>query len=197
LATLIGETHCNPLLVRLAWHDSGSYDKDVQEPWPKPGGATASIRFRPELGYPANAALDTALELLKPIKEAVPDLGWADLIQLASVVAIERAGGPTIPLRLGRMDAASPEDCTPDGRLPAGAAPWPDRAANPAAHLRAVFHRMGLSDRDIVALSGAHTLGRSRPERSGLGKPSTKYTEKGPGKPGGQSWTVEWLRFDK
>lgn len=27
---------------------------------------------------------------------------------------------------------------------------------------------------DIVALSGAHTLGRARPERSGFGKESTK-----------------------
>lgn len=29
---------------------------------------------------------------------------------------------------------------------------------------------------EIVALSGAHTLGRSRPDRSGWGKPETKYT---------------------
>lgn len=29
---------------------------------------------------------------------------------------------------------------------------------------------------EIVALSGAHTLGRSRPERSGWGKPETVYT---------------------
>ncbi|RRT84397.1 hypothetical protein B296_00004507, partial [Ensete ventricosum] len=29
---------------------------------------------------------------------------------------------------------------------------------------------------DIVALSGAHTLGRASPERSGWGKPETKYT---------------------
>jgi len=29
---------------------------------------------------------------------------------------------------------------------------------------------------EIVALSGAHTLGRARPERSGFGKESTKYT---------------------
>ncbi|RRT52525.1 hypothetical protein B296_00043580, partial [Ensete ventricosum] len=29
---------------------------------------------------------------------------------------------------------------------------------------------------EIVALSGAHTLGRARPERSGWGKPETKYT---------------------
>jgi L-ascorbate peroxidase len=47
---------------------------------------------------------------------------------------------------------------------------------SPAEHLREVFYRMGLSDKEIVALSGAHTLGRARPERSGWGKPETKYT---------------------
>ena len=35
-----------------------------------------------------------------------------------------------------------------------------------------------------------------KPSRSGFGKEKTKYTEKGPGTPGGSSWTVEWLKFD-
>ena len=35
-----------------------------------------------------------------------------------------------------------------------------DPRAQGAAHLRAVFYRMGFTDRDIVALSGGHTLGR-------------------------------------
>lgn len=32
----------------------------------------------------------------------MPEIGYADLYQLASVVAIEFAGGPAIPFRLGR-----------------------------------------------------------------------------------------------
>jgi catalase (peroxidase I) len=32
----------------------------------------------------------------------VPEIGYADLYQLASVVAVEFAGGPAIPFRLGR-----------------------------------------------------------------------------------------------
>lgn len=35
-------------------------------------------------------------------------------------------------------------------------------------HLRDVFGHMGLSDKDIVALSGGHTLGRCHKERSGF-----------------------------
>lgn len=81
------------------------------------------------------------MTLITPVKEAFPELGWADLIQLASAVAVEEAGGPHIPLRLGRKDAESEEHCTPDGRLPAAAAPFPAGESTPGQHLRNVFHR--------------------------------------------------------
>ncbi len=42
--------------------------------------------------------------------------------------------------------------CPPDGRLP-------DAAKGPP-HLRDIFYRMGFNDQEIVALSGAHALGR-------------------------------------
>ncbi|GJR88024.1 probable L-ascorbate peroxidase 6, chloroplastic/mitochondrial isoform X1 [Tanacetum coccineum] len=157
-------------IVRLGWHDAGTYNKNIEE-WPQRG-------------------LVNALKLLQPIKDKYTGVTYADLFQLASATAVEEAGGPKIPMKYGRVDVSGPEQCPEEGRLPDAGPP------SPADHLRAVFYRMGLSDKDIVALSGAHTLGRSRPERSGWGKPETKYTKEGPGAPGGQSWTVKWLRFD-
>eukprot|EP00249_Psilotum_nudum_P012585 c23868_g1_i1 orf=426-1763(-) len=186
---LIKMTCCNPILVRLGWHDAGTYDKNIEQ-WPKRGGANGSLHYNIELKHTANAGLDNALRLLEPIKEKYPNITWADLFQLASATAIEEAGGPKIPMRYGRVDITQPEECPPEGNLPDAGPP------SPADHLRQVFYRMGFSDKEIVVLSGAHTLGRSRPERSGWGKPETKYTKSGPGKPGGKSWTVQWLTFD-
>ena len=49
----------------------------------------------------------------------------------------------------------------PEGRLPDGANGEPQ-------HLRTVFGRMGFNDREIVALSGAHSVGRMHKDRSGF-----------------------------
>ncbi|GAA0147916.1 hypothetical protein LIER_07499 [Lithospermum erythrorhizon] len=189
IKVLLDTKYCHPILVRLGWHDAGTYNKDIQE-WPQRGGANGSLRFEAELKHAANAGLINALKLVQPIKDDHPDVTYADLFQLASATSIELAGGTKIPMKYGRLDVSSPTQCPEEGRLPDAGPP------SPADHLRTVFYRMGLDDKEIVALSGAHTLGRSRPERSGWGKPHTKYTKDGPGAPGGQSWTVQWLKFD-
>ncbi|BBN20236.1 L-ascorbate peroxidase [Marchantia polymorpha subsp. ruderalis] len=187
---LLAEKKCHPILIRLGWHDAGSYDKNIAE-FPRRGGANGSLRFSPELGHGANAGLINAVKLLEPVKAKYAGITYADLFQLASATAIEELGGPKIPMRYGRVDTKSPEECAIEGNLPDAGPP------NPADHLRKVFYRMGLNDREIVALSGAHTVGRSRPERSGWGKKETKYTTGANiGAPGGQSWTAEWLKFD-
>ncbi|XP_024381690.1 probable L-ascorbate peroxidase 6, chloroplastic/mitochondrial [Physcomitrium patens] len=191
IKTLLREDPCHPILIRLGWHDAGTYDKNIKE-WPLRGGANGSIRYDIELSHKANAGLINALKLLESTKQKYPDITYADLFQLASATAIEEAGGPKIPLRYGRKDVSGPDQCVKEGNLPdADPKPTP-----PADHLRKVFYRMDLNDQDIVALSGAHTLGRVHPERSGFGQKETKYTKNGPGKPGGSSWTPEWLKFD-
>ena len=157
--------------------------------FPARGGANGSIRYTNEAAHGANKGLNFALDLLAPVAAKHADVSFADLFQLAWATAVEVAGGPEIPMRYGRKDAPGPESETPEGNLPAGGAPWPKGAAGPAEHLREVFYRMGLDDKEIVALSGAHTLGRAKPSRSGFGKEITKYTAKGPGTPGGSSWS--------
>lgn len=84
-------------------------------------------------------------------KAGGPQLTWADLLQVAGAVAVANTGGPTIPVPLGRPDAAKAD---PGGQLPP---PSLD-----ADGLRTLFGRNGYSDEAIVALSGAHTLGLSR-----------------------------------
>ena len=74
------------------------------------------------------------------------------------MVAIKELGGPDIEWKGGRTDFVDDSKLPPRGRLPDG--------AQGSDHLRHVFCRMGFSDQEIVALSGAHNLGRCHSDRS-------------------------------
>ncbi|XP_021727645.1 probable L-ascorbate peroxidase 3 [Chenopodium quinoa] len=155
---LISANQCAPSMLRLAWHDAGTYDAKT-----KTGGPNGSIRTKYEMEHRANRGLKTAVALCEEIKAKHPKITYADLYQLAGVVAVEVTGGPTIDFVPGRVDSTeSPEE----GRLP--------NADLGAAHLREVFYRMGFTDKDIVALSGGHTLGEAHKETSGYEGPWTK-----------------------
>ena len=146
--------------VRLAWHSSGTYDK-----MSKSGGSGGgTIRFKEELAHGANAGLDKAVAWLEPVHKKHPQVSYADLYTLAGAESVEAMGGPAVPWRAGRVDAMTPDAVTPDGRLPEADAGRPEATA---ASLRQVFGRMGFDDREIVALSGAHALGRCHAENSG------------------------------
>lgn len=127
--------------------------------------------------FGANAGLPTvALSLLKPVTDKyVPSsISNADLWTLAANVAIECMGGPAVPTRFGRKDATSSAESVEGqaGRLPDG-----DKGVD---HLREIFHPKGFTDKDIVALSGAHTVGSCHADRSGFDGP----------------WTEDKLKFD-
>jgi cytochrome c peroxidase len=118
------------------------------------------MRYEAEGGDPANAGLQHARGLLEPVKSAHPWLTYADLWTLAGAVAVREMGGPEVPWRGGRTDYVDDSKLPPRGRLPDG--------AKGADHVRHVFSRMGFGDQEIVALSGAHNLGRCHGERSGF-----------------------------
>ncbi|KAH6897525.1 cytochrome c peroxidase [Coprinopsis sp. MPI-PUGE-AT-0042] len=149
-----------PVLLRLAWHSSGTYDKETGT-----GGSNyATMRFEPESKHGANAGLHVARGLMEEIKKDFPWISYGDLWTLGGVAAIQEMGGPKIPWRPGRVDGVATQ-ATPDGRLP--------DAAQGQDHLRNIFYRMGFNDQEIVALSGAHALGRCHTDRSGFDGPWT------------------------
>ncbi|KAE8656328.1 L-ascorbate peroxidase T [Hibiscus syriacus] len=163
---LLKSKYCHPILVRLGWHDAGTYNKNVKE-WPQRSGANGSLSLVGTCGR-------FCLKLM---------------FQLASATAIEEAGGPKIPMKYGRLDASNPDHCPEEGRLPAAG------ASSPADHMRKVFYRMGFNDKEIVALSGHIHLGEPD-QNVAVGvnpKPSIRNMGRSTGR---QSWTVQWLKFD-
>ncbi|GAV64839.1 LOW QUALITY PROTEIN: peroxidase domain-containing protein [Cephalotus follicularis] len=165
LRALISAKNCAPLMLRLAWHDAGTYDANT-----KTGGPNGSIRNQHEYEHSANNGLKTAIDFCEEVKAKHPKISYADLYQLAGVVAVEVTGGPIIDFVPGRK--ARSKESPEEGRLP--------DAKQGASHLRDIFYRMGLSDKEIVALSGGHTLGKAHRERSGFEGP----------------WTRDPLKFD-
>ncbi|KIJ60031.1 class II peroxidase [Hydnomerulius pinastri MD-312] len=141
-----------PVLLRLAWHASGTYDKNTGT-----GGSNyATMRFEPEALHGANAGLGIGRQLMEKVKQEFDWITYGDLWTLAGVAAVQEMAGPKIPWRPGRIDGFA-KDATPDGRLP--------DASQGAPHIRDIFYRMGFNDQEIVALSGAHALGRCHTDR--------------------------------
>ena len=79
-------------------------------------------------------------------------------------VAHGGGGAPSVSASPNKFDDGADDDVDELGRVKG----W-ERLA---AHMRTVFYRMGLSDREIVALiSGGHLYGRCHPEHSGYAGP--------------------------
>jgi cytochrome c peroxidase len=149
-----------PILLRIAWHSSGSYDKNVGDG----GSSGGTMRFETEVNHDGNAGIQLAREFLESVRLQFPWISHGDLYTLAGVCAVQEMSGPTVRWRAGRVDI--PESAThPNGRLPDG--------GKGADHVRDVFYRMGFNDQEIVALIGAHTVGRCHADRSGFDGPWT------------------------
>ncbi|KAH7524650.1 hypothetical protein FEM48_Zijuj06G0142100 [Ziziphus jujuba var. spinosa] len=126
-------------VLRLVFHDAGTFEMNGDS-----GGMNGSIIY--ELDRPENA--EYVLDKAKSEVDAIRAVSWADLIAVAGAEAVSLCGGPSIPISLGRLDSTEPD---PEGKLP--------QESLDASGLKQCFQRKGLSTQDLVALSGAHTLG--------------------------------------
>ena len=139
-----------PLLIRLAWHSSGTYSKYTNSG----GSEGAAMRFvhGTEAKDPENAGLDHAIKYLQPIKDKYPLMSYSDMWILAAYVAIEHMGGPSIGFKPGRVDAPSEKAC-PE---------WDGPAIDGQASSRLPHAEYGLVegfDRDKVLDSEGRILG--------------------------------------
>eukprot|EP00392_Amoebophrya_sp_AT5.2_P002455 g2460.t1 len=149
----------------------------------------ATMRFSPESSEAHNRGLPAVHRRLdEKVRRYFPWVSFADLFALAAVVAIESAGGPVIPLSVGRRDSdgAHLENTTIEkkpaepGRLPyAEYGEYVDEEKELvliASQMRKkLIQTVGLSDQMLVCLiCGGHAFGRCHMEVSGYHGPWQK-----------------------
>ncbi|KAK8709563.1 hypothetical protein V6N13_060578 [Hibiscus sabdariffa] len=83
-----------------------------------------------------------------------PTVSCADILAVAARDSVVALGGPTWKVRLGRRDSTTASRALADSVLPLASMDLPALIDN--------FKNQGLNQRDLVALSGGHTLGLSR-----------------------------------
>ncbi|CAK9080002.1 unnamed protein product [Durusdinium trenchii] len=95
-------------------------------------GPNGSIRFELERNENLGPSLQRALRAIEEMVNMC-HVSWADAIAVSGAAVVEAMGGPAVVVSLGRRDAGA---------------------------LRDYFLQLGLDDEELVALMGAHTVGR-------------------------------------
>ncbi|KAF3500087.1 hypothetical protein F2Q69_00045533 [Brassica cretica] len=78
----------------------------------------------------------------------------ADILAIAARDSVVLLGGPNWNVKVGRRDARTASQAAANSNIPA--------PTSSLSQLISSFSAVGLSTRDMVALSGAHTIGQSR-----------------------------------
>lgn len=108
----------------------------------------------------ANNRSARAFKLVDRIKRLVdgvcggPIVSCADILAVAARDSVVALGGPTWKVRLGRRDSTTASRTDANDNLPSPLMDLPALIKN--------FKKQGLHERDLVALSGGHTLGLAR-----------------------------------
>eukprot|EP00803_Ostreobium_quekettii_P004239 evm.model.scf_428.1 EVM.evm.TU.scf_428.1 scf_428:17482-20213(-) len=140
------------LFLRAAFHDAGTFNAKNSSLQTGPNG---SLQY--EAGEVQNNGLAVGIDVLTDLHANLKDMNcpvtMADLIQIAGAEAVATAGGPKMKVELGRKDVPKDKIDTMDNL------PSPFQSAD---ELKKLFTGNTYTVQDLVALSGAHTIGRVR-----------------------------------
>ncbi|TVU46470.1 hypothetical protein EJB05_06010, partial [Eragrostis curvula] len=138
-------------LLRLHFHDCFGCDASVL--------LDDAANFTGEKGAGPNAGSLRGFEVIDNIKTLLElmcpqTVSCADILAVAARDSVEQLGGPSWTVLLGRRDATTASASLANSDLPG-----PTSNLN---NLLSKFSNKGLSTTDMVALSGAHTVGRAQ-----------------------------------
>ncbi|KAD1885333.1 hypothetical protein E3N88_42165 [Mikania micrantha] len=156
VATKVQQTFVTiPGTLRLFFHDCFVQGCDASVMIASSGSNTA------EKDHPDNLSLagdgfDTVIKA-KAAVDAVAScknkVSCADILTMATRDVVALAGGPSYAVELGRLDGLSSTAASVGGKLP--------KPTMNLDQLNAMFAAHGLTQADMIALSGAHTVGFS------------------------------------
>ncbi|CAI0549212.1 unnamed protein product [Linum tenue] len=148
-AAIAKDPRMSAALIRLHFHDCFVHGCDASNLLNNSQTIKSEKDSPPNVSTRGHQVIDAAKAQLETICPAV--VSCADILAVAARDASAFAGGPSWDVKLGRRDstAAFPDEVM--GNLPF--------FNSDLQILIDLFKRKGLSPRDMVALSGAHTLG--------------------------------------
>jgi len=147
------ETRMGASLLRLHFHDcfvngcDGSILLDDTSSFT--GEKNAAPNFRSARGF------DVVDNIKSAVERACPGVvSCADILAITARDSVHILGGPYWNVKLGRRDSRTASQAAANNSIPP-----------PTSSLSALissFNRVGLSAKDMVALSGSHTIGQAR-----------------------------------
>ncbi|OMO85391.1 Plant peroxidase [Corchorus capsularis] len=145
-----------PATLRLFFHDCFVEGCDASVMISSPNG-DAEKDAKDNLSL-AGDGFDTVIQAKQAVEQQCPGVvSCADILALAARDVVVLAGGPSWEVELGRRDGLISQASNVPGNLP-------EPEFN-LVQLNTIFARNNLSQFDMIALSGAHTVGFSHCDR--------------------------------
>ncbi|EXC11393.1 Peroxidase 40 [Morus notabilis] len=138
-------------LLRLHFHDCFGCDGSVllDDTNSFVGEKTAAPNLNSLRGFEVIDAIKSELETFCP-----ETVSCADILAIAARDSVFLSGGPSWEVQMGRRDSLSASKTAANNNIPGPNSTF--------SQLLSKFENLGLNLKDLVALSGAHTMGMAR-----------------------------------
>ncbi|XP_048570187.1 peroxidase 4-like [Triticum urartu] len=150
---IVRERRVGASIVRLFFHDCFVQGCDASLLLDDASGLRGEKNAKPNKnsvrGFEVIDAIKAAVE-----KECPGVVSCADILAIAAEESVVLLGGPSWEVKMGRRDSTTASFSGAENNIPP--------PTSGLANLTSLFAAQGLSQKDMVALSGAHTVGQAR-----------------------------------